>query len=74
MYLLATPYIVQFNIINIYREKKTIQKYQCNCSDGYIFLTNLGDYLVYLSKYRIKGHYARPSSVLEQAVYKCPKH
>lgn len=61
----------------IQREKKTIQKYQCNCSDAYIFFTNLGDYLVSLSKYRIKGHYAKPFtalSELEQTAYKCPKN
>lgn len=78
-HVLTTPYIVNFNIYIEREESYTKQKYQCNCSDAYFFLcvTNLGDYLVSLSKYSIKGHSPRPFtalSVLELRAYKCPKH
>lgn len=56
-HVLTTPYTVKFNIINIYREENyTKLSVQLFWFFFFLCVTNLGDYLVSLNKYSIKGH------------------
>lgn len=69
----TTPYTVKFNIINLQREenytKVPVQLFRC--LSFFLCVTNLGDYLVSLSKYSIKGH---SPSLSQHSVYWNKQH